>query len=69
MHTDLQTDMHADLVKSSQRFEIHGTQISTFAWAIGNFLTHERRALGFYFFGPKDFFEMSNELVKPSFKN
>ena len=27
MHTDLQTDMHADVVKSSQRFEFHGTQI------------------------------------------
>ena len=52
MHTDLQTDMHADVVKSSQRMEFHSTQISTFAWAIGNFLTHERRALGSYFFFP-----------------
>ena len=52
MHTDLQTDLHADVVKSSHRFEFPGTQISTFAWAIDDFLMHVGRALGFYFFGP-----------------
>ena len=35
MHTDFQTDMRADVVKNSQRFEFSGTQISTSARVMG----------------------------------